>query len=554
MKNEDDVETLVFKTASEPWEFEAIHTLNYRTFVEEIPQHARNESHSLVDKFHDQNTYVICVRGCELLGMIAIHDKRPFSLDYKLQNIESYLPDFESIFEIRLLAVENKYRNTTVFTGMLKKIFELALERGYDLGIVSGTTRQIRLYQHIGLKPFGPLVGKEGALYQPMYITFDHAMTFKRHSHIFKDKRPAGTGRAVFNYLPGPVPVVDGVMEAYLSKPDSHREHRFVSDFNHLQKALCKRVNAEKVYILMGSGTLANDIVSAQLSLLGGKGLVLINGEFGRRLEDHAARAELNYETYSVADGQTFDMEELTEIIQTTSDYRWLWAVQCETSTGVLNDVPALRDVCRQRNIKLCLDSISAIGSCHVDLDGVYLASASSGKGIGSLPGLALVFGDRQAVSSGQRQLPRYFDLSYYDQKNGIPHTVSSNAIHALSAALGNSNWGRRFVNIQQWSEELRESIEGLGFAVLARKPCRAPHITTITLPEEISSLELGRKMADAGFLISYRSEHLLRKNRIQICFMGECQRPTHALVYHLQQAIQAIKKENKKPSTEVEA
>ena len=30
---------LVFKFASEDWEFELIHRLNYRTFVEEIPQH-----------------------------------------------------------------------------------------------------------------------------------------------------------------------------------------------------------------------------------------------------------------------------------------------------------------------------------------------------------------------------------------------------------------------------------------------------------------------------------------------------------------------------------
>ena len=30
---------LVFKVANEDWEVEQIHRLNYRTFVEEIPQH-----------------------------------------------------------------------------------------------------------------------------------------------------------------------------------------------------------------------------------------------------------------------------------------------------------------------------------------------------------------------------------------------------------------------------------------------------------------------------------------------------------------------------------
>ena len=31
---------LLIKVATEEWEFELIHQLNYRTFVEEIPQHA----------------------------------------------------------------------------------------------------------------------------------------------------------------------------------------------------------------------------------------------------------------------------------------------------------------------------------------------------------------------------------------------------------------------------------------------------------------------------------------------------------------------------------
>lgn len=179
---------LAIKIASETWEFDAIHTLNYRTFVEEIPQHTSDESRMLIDKFHNQNTYVICVQNYKLLGMLAVHEKRPFSLDYKLKNIDSYLPIFNSIFEIRLLAIEKEYRNTAIFKGILKRAFELALERGYDLGVISGTTRQIKLYTHIGFKSFGPLVGKKGALYQPMYITFDRAMDFKQHTKIFKNK------------------------------------------------------------------------------------------------------------------------------------------------------------------------------------------------------------------------------------------------------------------------------------------------------------------------------------------------------------------------------
>ena len=76
-----DARQFTFKVASEPWEFEAIHRLNHRTFAEEIPQHDRKEDARLVDKFHDENLYVICVAGGELAGMVALRLQRPFSLD-----------------------------------------------------------------------------------------------------------------------------------------------------------------------------------------------------------------------------------------------------------------------------------------------------------------------------------------------------------------------------------------------------------------------------------------------------------------------------------------
>ena len=52
-----------FKIASDPRELEQIHALNYRTFVEEIPQHQPNSDRRLVDRFHDENVYAISLSG-----------------------------------------------------------------------------------------------------------------------------------------------------------------------------------------------------------------------------------------------------------------------------------------------------------------------------------------------------------------------------------------------------------------------------------------------------------------------------------------------------------
>src|SRR5688572_1524319 len=148
---------LVFKFATEDWEFEQIHRLNYRTFAEEIPQHEKSGNQRLVDKFHAENTYLICLSDQKLAGMLAVRGHRPFSLDQKLPQLDSYLPAQRTVCEIRLLAVEKEFRGAQVLQGILALLWQHGVEKGYDLAIISGTTRQLKLYRHLGFIPFGPV-------------------------------------------------------------------------------------------------------------------------------------------------------------------------------------------------------------------------------------------------------------------------------------------------------------------------------------------------------------------------------------------------------------
>jgi hypothetical protein len=178
---------LAFKVASEDWEFEQIHRLNYKTFVEEIPQHEVSPARRLVDKFHAENTYLISLSGGTLAGMLAVRGNRPFSLDQKLPNLDSHLPVGRKTCEIRLLAVEKEFRGAQVLQGILALLWQHGLERGYDLAIISGTTRQFKLYQHLGFVPFGPLVGTGDARFQPMYVTLE---TFESTARDFLRSAP----------------------------------------------------------------------------------------------------------------------------------------------------------------------------------------------------------------------------------------------------------------------------------------------------------------------------------------------------------------------------
>jgi hypothetical protein len=164
-----------FKIPTEPGEFAQIHRLNYETFVREIPQHPTDASGPRVDPFHAENTYLICLRsGGVLAGMVAVRATRPFSLDAKLAGLDAYLPPHQAVCEIRLLAVARPFRRGgRVFRGLAAHLSEHCRARGWDLAVISGTTRQERLYRRLGFVPFGPLVGPPGARYQPMYLTRD---------------------------------------------------------------------------------------------------------------------------------------------------------------------------------------------------------------------------------------------------------------------------------------------------------------------------------------------------------------------------------------------
>ncbi|HUL51116.1 MAG TPA: aminotransferase class V-fold PLP-dependent enzyme [Candidatus Nitrosotalea sp.] len=515
-------QSLRFKIACEEDEFEQIFQLNYKTFVEEIPQHAPNPEKRLVDRFHHQNTYLIGLDGDQVIGMMAVRDQRPFSLDEKLGNVDPFLPPGRRICEIRLLSVAPTHRNGLVFQGLLKLLLDYGRSQHYNLAIISGTVRQQKLYKHLGFVPFGPLVGAKEAQFQPMYLTLEE---FEEVATPLLNV-PSVAERAInpISFLPGPVSIRHEVRAALDGLPVSHRSEGFKEDFARARLLLCQLVQAQRVQILLGSGTLANDLIAAQLSLLGEPGVVLSNGEFGGRLIDQSRRAGLSFETLELDWGGVFDREQIRQFLDRRPAVKWLWAALCETSTGVMNDVAVLKELCADRGIRLCLDGISAIGTVPVDLQGVYLASCVSGKGLGAFPGLSMVF-HHHDVQPQPEKLPRYLDLGYYAAQSGVPFTQSSNLIAALNAALKRYDSQQPFAETVELSAWLRPRLRELGFKILAPDAHSAPAVVTLILPDFVRSQAVGDQLRAAGLLVSYQSEYLQSRNWIQICMMGDCSR-----------------------------
>ncbi len=519
----DDGPDLIFKQADQDWEFREIYQLNYASFVEEVPQHPSNDDGLLVDRFHDENTYFICRRDAELVGMICVRDRRPFSLDEKLGNLEHHLPQAAgaSLCEVRLLAVRPDMRRTRVLQGLLTMMARYCHEGGYEYVVMSGRVSQQSLYRHIGFIPFGPIVGDDDAPYQPMYRPVGNvAMEFAGQFH---GAVTAPAGEPVI-LTPGPVAMPERVVRAFQEPPLSHRSPEFADLMLRVRRRLCDIAHADNVAVMVGSGTLANDVVAAQLSRLDDDGVVVSAGEFGERLLDHASRAGLRYTPLQHEWGAALDYDRIESALAAQPG-GWLWTVHCETSTGAMADLRRLKEICQRYDTRLALDCISSLGSCPVDLRGAWLASAASGKGLAAYPGLSIVFFAQRPQPDPT--LPRYLDLGLHcgGADGSVPFTLSSNLLAALDAGLERQS-PELLAQVDEHGRWIRRQLRAQGLELVAAEDQSVGAVTTIALPpDEIDASELGRSLEAHGFYTSYASGYLRNHNWLQICLMGEVRR-----------------------------
>jgi aspartate aminotransferase-like enzyme/GNAT superfamily N-acetyltransferase len=510
------------KLAESPAERDQVHRLNYETFVEEIPQHAPNAERRLVDRFDAENEYAIALDGSgEVIGMLALRARRPFSLDQKLERLDDYLPPQRSLCELRLLAVRREHRHRVLMRDLVAFTAQRCIAAGHDLAVISGTTRQLALYRHLGFKPFGPLVGAPGAQFQPMFLSLEGLKASA--GEVLGVSAGARASQAPARFTPGPVPVSAVTRAAMAEEAVAHRSPEFVDCVARVRRALCELTGADDAALLVGTGTLANDAVAVALRARPGRGLVLANGEFGERLIAQARCAGLEFDELQLPWGEPFAEPQIAEAVA-RAGASWLWAVHCETSTGVLNDLGALTRSAERSRATLCLDCVSSVGAVAVRLEGVWLASTSSAKGLAAYPGLAAVLVNG-AAPRAVPPAPRYLDLEYWLRRDSVPFTHSSNLVAALEAALSGIDWTAHFRATAHDALWLRGALRALGFVLVAPEAAASPGIVSIALDTAAPSADVGAALARRGFEIAWRSAYLQSRNWVQVALMGDYDR-----------------------------
>ncbi|MNI24084.1 Soluble hydrogenase 42 kDa subunit [compost metagenome] len=343
-----------------------------------------------------------------------------------------------------------------------------------------------------------------------MYMTRE-SFRSSEVAKLFTDIEPV-------SFCAGPVKIEDTITEVMKLQPVSHRSSAFMNRMSNVQQILTQMTQSKYVQVLLGSGTLANDVVAGQIARLKGKGLILVNGEFGHRLVDHAERMGLSFHCIKEPYGHPFRIDVIKAELQATP-YTWIWLVHCETSTGMLNDIYVLKKLCMRYELKLCLDCVSSLGAVPFELSDVYMASGVSGKAIGAYTGLAFVF--HQEEITPDRRLPRYLDLGLYASKQSVPFSHSSNLLEALYQALLKYVSDEPYEQLVEIHQLLSRELERIGLKTLTEKEHAAPVIVTVPIHKPLSSQRIGDNLAREGFYIQYESEYLLAHNFLQIATIG---------------------------------
>jgi aspartate aminotransferase-like enzyme len=318
------------------------------------------------------------------------------------------------------------------------------------------------------------------------------------------------------------------VHEAFHRAPIYHRGNNFLDLFEDVRKKLANLTGCQNVAILNGSGTLANEVVAATLAAEPRlHGLLLVNGEFGQRLANQAARFGLSFETLTWQWGEPWDLAAVERRLETDGRrIDWLWGVHQGSSTGVLNDLPGLVEVARRAGCRVCVDCISSLGAVPLDLREVYLATGATGKCLGSYAGAALVFTDlSQLEHLDTGRTPSYLDLPASLRITGPRFTFPSSTIFALDRALetystpeSSRTCHERYRRLGQF---VRKQLRDIGLPPLASEHCAAPVITTFAPPDGEVSEAFVARCQFWGYAIGGASSYLQARRLVQIATMG---------------------------------
>lgn len=245
---------------------------------------------------------------------------------------------------------------------------------------------------------------------------------------------------------PGPANTSDAVKRA-LTKPDiCPRERAFGEVLLGVRDRLTRVVHAGDRYttvLIGGSGTAAVEMAIASAVPAEGRLLVIDNGAYGTRMAEIAASYGMPHDVERLGVGGYPDVDRIRQRLE-RQRYTHLAVVHHETSSGMLNPVEEIAQLCRKHEVELIVDAMSSYAGMPIDVEaiGIDYLVASSNKCIQGMAGLGFVIVRRSALERLGRIPGRSFYLNLAEQhrfleKTGqMQFTPPVQIVYALDQAL----------------------------------------------------------------------------------------------------------------------
>ncbi|HDR8966950.1 2-aminoethylphosphonate aminotransferase [Burkholderia vietnamiensis] len=330
---------------------------------------------------------------------------------------------------------------------------------------------------------------------------------------------------------PGPVTLSERVRRSLLQPDLCHRESEFFDLQDEARARLVAAYEldpAEWAAVLMtGSGTAAVESMIAALVPQDGKLLVIENGVYGERITQIATQYGIAHDVLKHEWMQAPDVAAIAARLD-AGGYSHVAVIHHETTTGRLNDLGAIADVCRARGVRMLVDGVSSFGAEAIDFGGgvIDAVAATANKCLHGVPGAAFVIVRRSALTKAASRT-YYLDLGrlakLQDQRN-TPFTPSVHAYYALVEALREfdeaGGWRARHARYEALADQVQAGLAARGMALVLPEGESSVVLRAYRLPQGVAYEALHDGLKARGFVI-YAGQGGLSKELFRISTMG---------------------------------
>jgi 2-aminoethylphosphonate-pyruvate transaminase len=265
-------------------------------------------------------------------------------------------------------------------------------------------------------------------------------------------------------------------------------------------------------------------------------GLVLVaeNGVYGERIAQICARYRIAHERMTGDWMRALDPAGIARRIENGprdggARFTHIAVVHHETTTGRLNDLRALGNLCRQHGVKLLVDAVSSFGAEPLDFADESLAAvaATANKCLHGVPGVAFAIVRRRALERAASRT-YYLDLARAaaaQDRRDTPFTPAVQAHYALVEALREhaeeGGWLARHQRYAALAEQVRAGLARLDIATALPPEESSVVLRSYRVPAASSYARLHDGLKARGFVI-YAGQGNLSEKLFRISTMGD--------------------------------